>query len=153
MNYSNVQVRESQTTQEYSLGLTKNYAIVKDQPESVRLDNLTSTLEQQELVEFRYRKIPTVQHNLNIQYPSSIKGGVQYALQFEEVIRKDLPDGIPVDHPIVMYLTVRHDLSDAITNAALAEVFERLVSALRKESDNSYRFSDLMRGALRPNVD
>lgn len=150
MNYTNNTVRVSQTTQEYTLGLTSNYAIVTDEPNMVLLDNRTSSLDQQELLSFRYRKIGSVNTDLNIQNPSPVKGGVQYAVQLEEVVRETLGDGTVIDHPIVMYLTVRHHLSGAITSAALAETLERLLSSLRRESDNSYRFDDLVRGALRP---
>lgn len=153
MNYTNNSVRENQVTQEYTLGLTTNYAVVKDEPNIVLLDNRTSSLDQQELISFRFKKLGTVNTDLNIQNPSPVKGGVQYAVQVEETLRETLGDGTLVDHPIIMYLTVRHDLSGAINVSVLQEAFERLLSVLRRESNNSYRFDDLVRGALRPNTD
>lgn len=150
--FTNDTVRASQTTQEYSLGLTTNYAIVEDEPNQVLLDNTTAPLDQQELITFRKKNVNTVNSGLNVQNPNPIKGGVQYAVQIEEVLRQTLGDSTIVDHPCVMYLTVRHDKSGVFTNAVLAEVLERLLSSLRKEGDNTYRFSDLQRGALRPSV-
>lgn len=153
MNYTNTTVRANQTTQEYELGLTTNYAVVKDEPNEVVLDNLTAPLDQQELVSFRFRKVGTVNSDLNIQNPAPIKGGVQYAAQIEEIVRETRGDGTYVDRPLVMYLTIRHPLSGAITDSVLQETFERLLSSIRRESDNTYRFNDLERGALRPIVD
>lgn len=153
MNYTNRNVRANDTTQEYSLGLVTNYAIVKDEPNEVLLDNRTSSLDQQELISFRFRKLGTINSDLNIQNPAPIKGGVQYAVQVEETVRETLADGTIIDRPVVMYLTVRHPQAGAITASVLQETFERLLSALRRESDNSYRFDDLVRGALRPNAD
>lgn len=152
MNYTNNSTRSGQDTQEYTLGLTTNYAVVKDEPNEVVLDNRTSSLDQQELISFRFRKIGTVNSDLNIQNPAPVRGGVQYAVQLEETVRETLGDGTYADHPIVMYLTVRHELSGAVTVPVLQETFERLLSALRRESDNSYRFDDLVRGALKPIV-
>lgn len=157
MNFTNNSLRENQTTQEYSLGLTSNYAVVKADPEECVLSNNTSSIDQPELVSFRFRRIPTVNSNLNIQYPAKVLKGVQYAVEIQEVIRETSTsaDGcctIVVDHPVVMYLTIRHELSGAITPTILATIFERLLSALRRESDNSYRFDDLMRDALKPYV-
>jgi hypothetical protein len=153
MNYTNTTVRSNQSTQEYALGLTTNYAIVKDEPNEVRLDNRTADIDQQELISYRVKKISTVNSGLNIQHPALEKGGVQYAVQIEETVREIAPDGTYWDRPVVMYLTIRHPLSGAVTNNVLAETFERLLSSIRKESDNSYRFVDLMRGALRPQQD
>jgi hypothetical protein len=150
MNYTNNTIRDGQQTQEYALGLTTNYAVVTDEPQEVLLDNRTAPLDQQELISFRFRKIGSVNSELNIQNPSPVKAGVQYAVQIEETVREQLGDNTYVDHPVVMYLTVRHHLSGAITASVLQETFERLLSALRRESDNSYRFEDLVRGALRP---
>jgi len=152
MDYTNNSVRQSQATQEYSLGLTTNYAVVKDEPSEVVLDNLTSSLDQQELISFRYRKIGTVNTGINVQNPAPTKGGVQYAIQVEETVRETRGDGTNVDRPVVMYLTVRHPLSGVITDSVLQETLERLLSVLRRESDNTYRFSDLVRGALKPQV-
>lgn len=149
MNYTNNQLRES-STQEYALGLVTNYAVTKDEPTEVVLDNLTSSLDQQELVSYRFRRIGSVNSDLNIQNPSPVKSGVQYAVQIEETVRETRGDGTNVDHPLVMYLTVRHPRSGAVTASVLQETFERLLSALRYESDNSYRFADLARGALKP---
>lgn len=148
--FTNTDVRADQNTQEYTLGLTTNYAVVSDEPSEVLLDNKTAPLDRQELISFRFRKIGQVNTDLNIQNPGPTRGGIQYAVQVEETVRDTLPDNTYIDFPVVMYLTVRHPLSGAVTDSVLQETFERLLSTLRREDDNSYRFNDLVRGALRP---
>lgn len=152
MMYTNNTIRVSDVTQEYSLGMTTNYSVIKDEPNEVVLDNLTTPEVKQELITYRRSTIPTVNSELNIQYPAPKTGGVRYAVQVEEVVRETRGDGTYVDHPVVMYLTVRHPLSGAITESVLQETFERLLSTLRRESDNTYRFKYFMRGTLKPEV-
>lgn len=153
--YTNATVRSGQTTQEYALGLTSNYAVDIDGDKRVVLDNLTTglTKPKKEVIEFWFNNIATVDTEARIEYPTPIKSGVQYGIKLHEVVTKTMPDGSIQESPVVVQLQIRHQLDDAVTESVLQSCMERLLSCLRRESDNSYRFDDLVRGALRPKVD
>jgi hypothetical protein len=136
------------------LSLTSNYAVKEDSANTAVLNNKTAPIDIEELVTFRSRDIQQVNTDLNIQYPSPVKKGIQYQVMVEDTYSTtDTADpDFRVDEPIVMQLTIRHPKSGNITNAALGTVFLRLISTLMK-ADGSWRFDDLMRSAERPVID
>lgn len=136
------------------LGFTSNYAVTKDTANEASLDNKTAPTDQQELISFRSRPIAQVDNDLNIQYPSPVKKGIQYWVTVQETLSTtdtDNPD-FRVDEPIHLELEVRHPRSGNITGDIVGTALIRLLSALRRE-DGSWRFDDLMRSAERPVVD
>jgi hypothetical protein len=137
-----------------ALGLTSNYAVKTDTADTAVLNNKTAPIDVEEILTFRSRDIQTVNTDLNIQYPSPVKKGIQYQVMIEDTLSTtDTADAdFRVDEPIVIQLTVRHPKSGNITSTEVGTVFTRLVSALMK-ADGSWRFDDLMRAAERPVVD
>lgn len=154
MKYTNRTQRSiAESVKEYQLGLTSNYAVIKDEPNEFILDNLTAPTDARELIGFRYRKIGNVNTDLDIQYPGRVKSGVNYAIQLEETVSdENVTTGDRYDYPLVMYLTVRHPNIGAVSDELLAETFERLCSIIR-DSQGTYIFNRMARGALRPKED
>lgn len=137
-----------------ALGLTSNYAVATESADEARLNNKTAPIDLEELISFRSRKIPIVNTDLNIQYPSKIKAGIQYQVMVEDTLSTtDSADAdFRVDEPIVAQLTIRHPKSGNVSGAKVGEVVLRLVSSCIK-GDGTWRFDDLMRQAERPVVD
>lgn len=152
MDYTNRQTI-TESIQMYDLAIATSYAVIIDEPSQVVLDNRTASLDQQELISFRRRKVAQVNTDLNLQYPPKVKGGVSYAAQSElTVVNEDSVLGRE-DLPSKMYLTLVHTLNGAMTNAILNEQFDRLVSALPRtvvDGKVVIDFLALARGALRP---
>lgn len=144
----------SNTVTPLALGLTTNYAVETDRDNTAVLNNKTAPVDIEEKVSYRTRNIKTINTSLNIQYPSKVKGGIQYQVMVEDTLSTtDTTDpNFRVDEPIVVQLTIRHPKSGNINNAVIGEAFTRLVSCLMK-TDGSWRFDDLMRSAERPVTD
>lgn len=136
------------------LGVTTNYSVVTDTADETVLNNKTAPIDKEEIVTYRTRSLPRVDTKLNNQYPSPVKGGIQYQVSIEDMLSTTdtVNTGFRVDEPIVAFLTIRHPRSGNITNAHVATVVTRLLSACVR-SDGSWRFDDLMRSAERPTSD
>lgn len=137
-----------------ALGLTTNYALAAEDANNAVLNNKTAPIDAEEIVTFRSRPIAQVNTDLNIQYPSPVKSGIQYQVQVEDVLTTtDTADAsFRVDEPIVALLTIRHPKSGNINNAVIAQVMQRLIGCVLK-ADGTWRFDDLMRSAEKPVVD
>lgn len=137
-----------------ALGLTTNYALAAEDANNAVLNNKTAPIDAEEIVTFRSRPIAQVNTDLNIQYPSPVKSGIQYQVQVEDVLTTtDTADAsFRVDEPIVALLTIRHPKSGNINNAIIAQVMQRLIGCVLK-ADGTWRFDDLMRSAEKPVVD
>lgn len=151
--YTNV-TRSSHTVTPFLPGVTTNYAVTKETADHAELSNKTCPIDLEELVSYRSKIVPQVNTNLNIQYPSKVKSGVQYVITEEAVMSTTDSDDATfrVDEPIVAFLTIRHPRSGNVTNSAVGEIVERLISHC-KRADGTWRFDDLMRGAERPIAD
>lgn len=92
-----------------ALGLTTNYALANEDANNAVLNNKTAPIDAEEIVTFRSRPIAQVNTDLNIQYPSPVKSGIQYQIQIEDVLTTtDSEDAsFRVDEPIVALLTIR----------------------------------------------
>lgn len=136
------------------LGLVTNYALMADSNDQVKLNNKTAPIDGQEIVTIRARDVNQVINDLNIQYPSPVKKGVQYSVRNEMSLRTTDSDDTSwqVDEPIVVTIGIAHNKSGNFTNAIVGEALERTVSAFRR-ADGTWRFDDLMRSAERPIVD
>lgn len=137
-----------------ALGLTSNYALAEEDANNAILNNKTAPIDAEEIVTFRSRGIAQVNTDLNIQYPSKVKSGIQYQVQVEDVLMTTDSDdaSFRVDEPIVALLTIRHPKSGNINSQIIGTVVNRLLACLMK-ADGTWRFDDLMRGAERPVVD
>jgi hypothetical protein len=144
----------SHDVSQIALGLTGNYATITEDASTAVLNNKTAPIDTEEIVTFRSRNIQQVNTDLNIQYPSPVKGGIQYQCMVEDTLSTtDSADAdFRVDEPIVAQLTIRHPKSGNITSSHVATVVQRLISCLMR-SDGTWRFDDLMRGAEKPVVD
>lgn len=129
-----------------------DYALISDEPTECVTSNITCPVDQEEILSYRCKKIPTVNTAASVQYPNPVKKGVQYTVSLDDVLRSESDDGIVIDHPIVAYLVVRHDLSGDITDAHINTVVGRLVSACSNDAGESL-WSQLRRSALKPTTD
>jgi hypothetical protein len=137
---------------DYTLGVTTNYALLSDEPTQVILDNKCAPLDQQEIITYQARVLPRVNTSSYLinNYPTKLDGGMQYVIKVEELLSTtDNTLGTRIDEPIVMYLTVKHPRSGNISASALTTVFNRLKGAILK-SDGTYRWDELMRLSLKP---
>lgn len=129
------------------------YAKSEDEPTRVVLKNKTCALDQGEVLTFMCKEVDKVSTSQHIQNPTKVPNGVQYVVKLEEILRSTDADGTVIsDEPIVMYLTVRHQLTSNISDEIIGTVFKRLIGACYRE-DGTLRFNDLMRSALVPVVD
>jgi len=136
------------------LGLTTNYAVTADTANDAVLSNKTAPVDAEEIVSYRSRTVSQINTQLNIQNPAKVSGGIQYSINIEDtLVTTDSDDSsFRVDEPIVATLSIRHGKSGNITNAIVAQVVNRLISACLRE-DGTWRFDDLMRSAERPVAD
>lgn len=135
------------------LGAHSNYALISDEPNECITSNTTCPVDQEEIVTYRCKRIPSVNTAATIQHPNPVKNGVQYTVSVDDVLRAtDSVDGSIIDHPITAYMVVRHDLSGDITDTDIATVVTRVVSAMRN-NDGSWKFDKLRRSALKPTAD
>jgi hypothetical protein len=144
----------SNSVTQTKLKLTSNYALERDQADVVIMNNKTAPIDCEEIVSFRSRDIDKISTNLNIQYPTAVKGGIEYSVRVDATLSTtDTADpSYRVDEPMVCSVTFRHPKSGNITNTQVAALFGRAISALMEE-DGTWRFADLMRSAERPVVD
>lgn len=134
------------------LGANSNYALISDEPTECITSNTTSPVDQEEIVTYRCKRIPSVNTAATIQYPNPVKNGVQYTVAVDDVLRVTTDDGVTVDHPISAYFVMRHDLSGDIEDSDLATVATRVLSAMRND-DGTWKFDKLRRSALKPTAD
>lgn len=144
----------TKTVSPVNIGIVSNYNPTQDEPTDVRLVNKTTPVDQDEQISYRCAKLNNV--NLDIDVPNREDGKqyVQYVIRLDEVLRTtdDKDPTFVVDEPVYMALTVRHTKSSHFTNDKIASLLSRLIGAAMY-ADGTYRFEDLMRGALRPAKD
>lgn len=137
-----------------ALDITSNYALVADEPDKCVLSNVTCPIDEPEVLTYGARNITSVSSSISNQNPPKVKGGIQYQIKLEELLRttSSTDASFVVDDPIVATVTIRHSKSGNITGTKIDEVWGRLNSAIVKK-DGTTRFSDLMRSALKPTED
>lgn len=151
--YTNTTPSTTDTVVPIKIGPTTNYAVTEETANRAVLSNKTAPVDVEEIISYKSQNIPQVNTDLNIQYPSPVKKGIQYMVMVENTLSTtDSADpSFRMDEPIVAYLTVRHPKSGNITNTQVAAVVTRLISACKRE-DGTWRFDDFMRQAERPIV-
>lgn len=138
----------------YDMGITNNYALITDEPDTVQLSNTTSPVDQPEVITYQYsqlKKIPTV---VTISNPSPNENvNVMYGVRADEVVREtsSVDETYIRDYPIVVNVSVKHPLVSAITNTQVEVAVARAVSALFSD-DGKSRIKQLMRDSLKPTV-
>jgi hypothetical protein len=144
----------SNTITPKALGLTTNYSLTQDGADVVKLNNKTAPIDAEEIIAFRSRSLNGMNTDANIQYPSKVKGAIEYGVRTDNVLSTtdDVDATFRVDEPIVCSITFRHPKSGNITGQHVAAAFQRAYSSLMK-ADGTWRFDDLMRSAERPVVD
>lgn len=153
-SYTNTTASTTVEVAPIKLGLTQHYSLTQDAADVVTMNNKTAAIDSEEVISFRSRPVADVKSPVNIQYPSPIKGGIEYSVRLDDTLSTtDSADpGYRVDEPITCTITVRHPKSGNITNTIVAQVVTRALSSLIRE-DGTWRFDDLMRSAERPVVD
>lgn len=153
--YTNKTATTHKSVSLYDMKEVENYALIKDEPNVVKLENITAPVDAGELLTYRGKKVATVNTELSIPKKTNVVNkGVQYAIQLEAdyVSKSDSDDSFRQDDPVIAYLTIIHPLSGYITNDVVGEHVERLISSCKKE-DGTWRFNELMRLALKPTED
>jgi hypothetical protein len=142
-----------------ALGLVSNYAKTTDSAELARIKNKTASLDQQELITYRSRSIAKVGPDIPVYYPATVQDAVLYSVNVQDILRETKEDGSIADHPIEMWLTVKHDVSAAWTESEGASdpsyvglVLRRLLGACYTDAGVE-RFDDLAKSALVPTND
>jgi hypothetical protein len=137
-----------------ALGLTTNYATASEDATTAILNNKTAPLDAEELIRFTSRPVANIQTGLHLQYPSPIKGGLQYQVEVQDVLTTtdDADPAFRVDEPIVAMLSIRHPKSGNFNNDVISTVLRRLIGCVMR-ADGTWRFDDLMRSAEKPVVD
>lgn len=130
------------------LGLKSNYSKTEEATQ-VSYDNKTCPLDLGEKIVMSSKVIKNVDNTLTNNHPSNISGGVQYRVQNEALFREFITEdhSVFVDHPIVVYTTIRHERCGAVTEQVVEEALMRNISSLFKD-DGSSRVADLMRLAV-----
>lgn len=130
------------------IGLKSNYSKTEE-PNQVCYDNKTCPLDLGEKVIMSSKIIRNVDNTLTNNHPSNIAGGVQYRVQTESLFREYLTQDHSafIDHPIVVYTTIRHERCGAVTDDVVQEAMMRNLSSFYKD-DGSSRIPDLMRLAV-----
>lgn len=133
------------------LGLVDNYAKIMDEPNEVRLTNLTASADQGELVTTRSRRINRVATELQIMYPARVEAGVEYGARLDEILRIYDANGVILcDLPIVCSVNFKHALSPYITDAIIEQVYGRMNGVCYSQTEKKFRFGEWMRQALSP---
>lgn len=122
-----------------------------DDPEEYSCTNKECPVDQQELVTFQCKEVKNIASKLVNQFPPEVKGGVQYVVRLDELLKttSSTDDTWRVDDPIVMYLTIRHPLTNRITPTHLSTCLKRLMGSML-DGTGAFRFTELMKSALRP---
>jgi hypothetical protein len=143
------------------LDVVTDYAKTADEPTMARLSNKTASMEQPEVITYRSDKVNTVSTSIAVRNPSPVKDGVMYTVKLETVYRND-SGAVPIDEPVVAWLSIKHPSSDIWDNSKVSLIVNRLLSACLKGqtasgtgavSADDWRFEDLMRSALVPTED
>lgn len=144
----------SKTVVPVDVKMKSNYALTEDEPNSCVMSNKTCPIDQGELVSYKCQTVKNVSTAQDVLYPAKVQTGIQYVVKVEDLlsVTSDTDPNFRTDLPIVAYLTVRHTKNGAITDEVISQVIARLLGACRK-ADGTWRFSDLMRSSLKPEID
>lgn len=141
------------------LGMATNYAKTTDEPDLARVKNKTTALDQQEMISYRARAIKKVGPVIPVYYPGPVQDGVLYSIDIQDVLRETRDDGTVIDHPVEMWLTIKHDVAAAWTASGtsaspsyVGQVLARLLGACFTEA-GAERFDALAKSALVPTAD
>jgi hypothetical protein len=136
-----------------NLGLQSNYAVTKDDAGEVRISNTTASLEQPEVISYRFTNTEKVWGSaVKPKYPAMEQSAVKYNVRIDSIYRETVGDHY-IDHPMAIQLTVSHELSSTVTEAVVDELLTRLLGACYDETNQSYRFMDMARGSIQPIAD
>lgn len=144
----------SKTVAPVDVKMKSNYALIEDEPNSCVMSNKTCPIDQGELVSYKCQTVKNVSTAQDVLYPAKVQTGIQYVIKVEDLlsVKSDSDPNFRTDLPVVAYLTIRHTKNGAITEDIVSQVVNRLLGACRK-ADGTWRFGDLMRSSLKPEVD
>lgn len=144
----------SKTVAPVDVKMKSNYALIEDEPSSCVMSNKTCPIDQGELISFKCQTVKNVSTAQDVLYPAKVQTGIQYVVKVEDLlsVTSDTDPNFRTDLPVVAYLTIRHTKNGAITDEIISQVVSRLLGACRK-ADGTWRFGDLMRSSLKPEVD
>jgi hypothetical protein len=153
-NFTNTSATAHKAVGLFDMGELTNYGLERDEPEEVVLTNTTTAIDKGEVITYQSRKTKGVSTTLDLSYRNPIAAGVQYGVKVEAVLTTtDSSDATyRVDDPVVCTISFRHPKSSNISQANVATMLARAISALQKE-DGTWRIAELMRSANKPSVE
>jgi hypothetical protein len=134
-----------------ALGLKTNYGLAEDSANQCLLSNITSPIDQPEVIRYDFEKQKVSVSDL--ANPPKSRDGVRYVCTLKDIYRETRDNGDVYDHPFQISISIKHDTSVNWTNALVAAELARAISGLYNETDGDWRFESLMRSALEPQAD
>lgn len=141
------------------LGMVTNYAKTTDDPEKAVLKNKTSALDQQEAVTYRSRPIDKVAPKIPVYNPATVQDGVLYSVDVQDIMRETRDDGTIIDHPIEVWITIKHDVCPEWTRIPALETQSKVGACVMRLLGACYddsgveRYDALAKSALIPAAD
>jgi hypothetical protein len=159
MARTSVTAFDTQTTENVTLALPKisvstNYAVTKDAAKDTTISNITSDVDLQEEINFRYSDIEKVNTSLKAVNAPTTKAGYQIIIRDEFIQRTTETDGTVHDDPVACYITFRTTRgANIVSGANIASIINRVLSAALMQTGDttSTTYLDrMMRGATKP---
>lgn len=148
--YSNF-IPSEHSLQQVALGLKTNYGLAEDTANQCLLSNVTSPIDQPEVIRYDFEKQKVSVSDL--ANPPKSRDGVRYVSTVKMIRREFRDNGDVYDHPFQVSISIKHDTSLNWTNALVAEGVARAVSSYYDETNKTWRFESIMRSALEPQND
>lgn len=148
----------SATKAPIALGLSSNYSMVTEQPDEVVLTNKTASLNQDEYITLRSRRIKGVDPKIPILNPGPVKDAIMVGSELQCVLRETRDDGTVIDHPCVVWINGKFDIAAPWTDvpAGGSSYFQQAVMRLIGSfytNAGSERWHDMAKKALQPVAD
>lgn len=151
----NHEVSSTVTLKPIVMNPATKYARIVDEPGCVVVSAKDAALDTSELITYRYSDVKKVSTTMENQNPPKVKGGVQYVIKVETLLRvndESSPSG-KVDLPVVGYLTLRHPRHASITSTELEKMTQMVIGASYDFTKSKFRFEELAKGAVTPTED
>jgi hypothetical protein len=115
-------------------------------------NNLSTPNSQMETIIIHCNKIDTVDTDLTVFNPSKYRGGIQFRVTAEEILRTTNTEDLnwAVDDPIVTSIQVRCPYSDYVTDEHIAESILRALGAMRDPVTGEWQILKIMKGDTNP---
>lgn len=140
------------------LDYNKDFAVTKDESDTVVITNVTSPIDQPETIRWSYQNVNDVYRNTGIDpsMTATTKRGVSIVGQVNDVMRVTTDEesgccGVSYDLPLEAHVVIKVPLNQNVTSdVALALVKRAFATLFSTGSVTSQRIGQLLRDALKP---